>query len=225
MTLSEIVNHLRCSVLKDTASPKLWSDTELVLYVNEAYKDFAIRTHNIVDDETSDYCTFNTVVNTDTYALDKVVLRVDEMGIAEYDGADLTNYTVMASRTRNQLRRSFNHGRPSYFTSQARSHSVRLHPIPDAVYAIEMVVARKPSRDLQNSRDIPEIDEEYHIHLADFAAYRALINNDVDGGNPRAAERFRASYDLAVRDCKRAMARLRLSEPQARNSWTGKRRL
>jgi hypothetical protein len=225
MNLAELVSHTRCSVLRDTAVPQLWSNTELIRFLNFGYKDFAIRTHNIIDDTTAAYCTFDTVVGQDIYELNDAVLLIDELGIAEYDVDNvLTNYTPLRDCTREQGRRSFISGRPCRYTAQVRTKTLRLLPTPDAVYTIEMVVARKPKKDLAADGDVPEIAEEYHLNLCDFAAWRALTNNDPDGSNMVAAKTFRDIYDLAVRDAKRAFGRQRLGvNPQARSNWTGKR--
>ena len=228
MTLQEIMVHLRCSVLRDTAIPQLWSDTELLRFINQAQMEFAIRTHNIVDDTTDEYTTFDTVAGQAIYPLSKKIVHVSEVGVVEYDLTDPqapveTNYTVLRSRTRNQLRRRYSKGCPNYYTLQVRSHSIRFDPIPDDAYTIEMVVARKPVRDMANEKDVPEIDEEWHLNLCDFAAFRALTNNDPEGANMSAAKEFRDLWDTAVRDCKRQMSVLRASEtPRARVNWTGK---
>ena len=230
MKLNELVSHTRCSLLRDTAKPQLWTDTELVRFLNCGYKDFAIRTHNIIDDATPAYTTFDTVIGQDVYDLDPVVLLINELGIAEYDITDpllplLTNYTPLQDRMRGQGKRIFMSGRPYYYTAQVRTNSIRLIPTPDAVYTIEMVVARKPKYDLSQGTDTPEINEEYHLNLCDFAAWRALTGNDPDGTNMTAGKAFRDIYDLAVRDAKRALARERLGvSPQGRANWTGKKR-
>jgi hypothetical protein len=100
-----------------------------------------------------------------------------------------------------------------------------LYPVPDDVYEVRLIVARKPLKSLVTSKDVPEIDDEYHISLCDFAAWRALNNNDPEGSNMAAAKEFRASWDLTIRDVRRDMARMRLGvKPQARANWTGKQR-
>lgn len=227
MTLAELVNHLRCNVLRDSAKPQLWSDTELVRYLNLAEKEFARRTHIIVDDTTAAYTTFDTVAGQGVYDLHVGVLEVKQAGTVEYDTEDPpneTSYHYMRDRTRSQNRRRFSSGRPNCYTAQVRSHSIRLDPIPDAVYTVELEVARLPKSEMQAGNHSPEIDEEYHLNLCDFAAWRALTNNDPEGSNMTAAKEFRAVWDLCIRDTKRALTNLRSGvNPTARTNWTGKR--
>lgn len=227
MNLAELVQHLRCNLLRDTAKPQLWSDPELVRYLNQALNEFCHRTHYIIDDETAKYTVITTEAGKAVYPLHADVLKVYAVGIAEYDSEDppnLTNYTPLRSGTRNQVRRSFLSGRPSCYTAQTRTSALRLSPIPDAAYTIEMTVARKPQREMSKGTDTPEIDSEYHLGLCDYAAYRALLSNDPDAGNEDAANKFFNSWGLYIRDAKRNIAYERSGDfPQARNSWTGKR--
>lgn len=228
MTLQELVNHTRCNVLRDTATPSLWSDLEIARYINQAVKEFAIRTHDIVDDTTPAITTFATVAGQQVYDLHASVIMVNEVGLVEYDitvdPAEETSYTPLQDRTRRQLRRRFSKGRPTAYTAQVRTHSMRLDPTPDAVYTVEMVVVRKPLVDMTNAKQSPEIDEHYHLNLCDFAAFRCLSNNKPEGADMAAGDDFKTLWDLAVRDAKRAITNMRAGvNPQARNNWTGKR--
>lgn len=225
MTLSELISHVRVALLRDTAIPALWSDAEITRYLNQATKEFAIRTHAIVDDETPAVVTFDTVVGQHTYDLHASVLRVDEAWIAEYDDDELIGVTELRDRTRGQNRYKFSKGKPCIYTVQTRTNAMRLYPTPDAVHTIEMVVARKPLVDMSSTGDEPEIAEEWHLNLCDYAAYRCLVNNRPEGAEMQAGGvDFKSIWDLAVRDAKRQIASQRAGEkPQARSNWTGKR--
>lgn len=227
MNLRELVNHTRCNVLRDSAVPSLWSDNEIVRYLNQAEKEFAIRTHDIVDDTTVAVTQFITVPGQQVYTLHKSVIMVNELGLVEYDEEDPPNevsYSPLKDRTRQQLRRRYSKGRPTAYTAQVRTGSIRLDPIPDAAYTIEMVVARKPLRSMSQELHVPEIDEQYHLNLCDFAAFRCLTNNKPEGSDMAEGSEFKALWDLAVRDAKRAITNERAgTNPRAWVNWTGKR--
>tara|TARA_R110002049_G_scaffold61446_1_gene163663 strand:+ start:8869 stop:9573 length:705 start_codon:yes stop_codon:yes gene_type:complete len=229
MNLKELVNHTRCFILRDTALPTLWSDTEITRYLNQAEKEFAIRTHEIVDDETPAVVKFTTVAGQAAYDLHASIITVNSVGIVEYDTTDSenpveTNYTPLEDRTRRQMRRRYAKGRPCQYTTQARTQAIRLDPIPDGAYTVEMVVARKPLQPMTQGLHVPELSEEYHMHLCDFAAYRCLTNNRPEGADMASGAEFKTLWDLAVRDAKRAIANMRAGvNPQARSNWTGKR--
>jgi len=224
MNLGDLMGHLRCNVLRDQAPPYLWSDTELLRYINEAQSIFARRTHCITDDE-SDFTTFQTVVGEKSYSLDPRIIFVAEAGIVSDDGnGGNLSYCELVDRTRGQLKNSFVPGRPSAYNLQVASQKMRLYPVPDDVYTVVMMVARKPLYPLVNTKDQPEINEDYQLALTDYAAWKALTNNDPEKANMASALDFKASWSMAVRDAKRDLARLRAgSTPRARANWTGKR--
>jgi hypothetical protein len=49
MTLNELRGHLRVSLLRDSALPYLWQDSELTRYLNDAEAMFARRTFCFTD--------------------------------------------------------------------------------------------------------------------------------------------------------------------------------
>lgn len=214
MTLGELVAHLRHSILRDTARKGLWSDEELVRYLNEAQNLFARRTHQLADD-TSTFTFLDTEEGTATYALDDRIVFVSE--IRHEDG------TLLLDRTRKQAACRQGEGRPMIYTLGAAHKFMRFWPTPDGVYTLDLLVARKPLEQMVADDDEPEIEEDYHLTLCDWAAYRALRNNDPEGSNTVAADGFRADWDLRVRDAKRDVFRLRAGDnPTARANWTGK---
>lgn len=223
MNLSELIGHLRCSVLRDDAKPYLWQDTELLRFINQAQNEFCRRTLCLIDDSSS-FASFQTVSGQASYSLDDRIIFVGELGIETDDGNGNLSYHELVDRTRHQLRNSYSQGRPYGFNLQVATNKIRFYPVPDAVYQIRMVVGRLPLRDLQNGKDVPEIPERYHLTLCDYAASLALMNNDPERAQMQAMRDFRGSWDLHVRDAKREFTNLRSGPtPKARANWTGKR--
>ena len=222
MTLRELLGHLRCNVLRDTAVPPLWSDTELIRYLGQAEALFARHTHILTDSE-SDFTTFDTVAGQNLYALDKRIIFVAEAGIVLTAEDNSQSWHPLRDRTRVQLRNNFVQGRPNEYTAQVNKQSIRLSPVPDDVYTVQLSVARKPKKVMTQPAESPEIDEEYQLALCDYAAWQALMNNDPDGSNTVAADKFRDKWDLVLRDVKRDMSKQRAGAyPRARGNWTGK---
>jgi hypothetical protein len=223
MTLSELMGHLRCAVLRDEGLPYLWQDAELLRYLNQAQLEFCRRTHTLQDDGSA-FTTFDTVIGQNVYELDSRIIFVGECGVVLDDGNGNLSYHDMRDRTRGQLKNSYIAGRPNTYTLQVARQKIRLSPVPDAVYTVRMVVARKPLNDMVQARDEPEIPEDYHLTLCNFAAMKALMNNDPERAQMQAAGEFRSQWDLDIRDAKRYMTHMRSGvSPQARSNWTGKR--
>lgn len=226
MEFQELLGHLRANVLRDRALPELWSDTELKLYLNEAQVEFARRTHCLVDDEAA-FTLFETVVGEAQYALDNRILFINTAHVRkptpDDPGAVPEDWTLMRDYTRGRIPRTITQRRPCAYTAQCNRNSFRLAAPADDVYEIQLMVARKPLAAMVAATDTPEIDEDYHLALVDYAAWRALSNNDPEKANMASGKDFRAAWDLQVRDAKRDIARLHAgATPQARGNWTGK---
>lgn len=223
MTLSELRAHTRSALLRDEALPYLWQDAEIDRYLNEAYRLFTVRTHVLVSSE-ADFCTFDTEPGTWTYAIDTRVVQVNEAYIESCaDTNSPPTYHPLRDLTRRQQPYRGLSGRPMSYMMQVGSSRMRLSPVPDDVYTVRMICAHKPIRQLTSDTIRNELPEEYELALCDYAATRALRNNDPERANMQAAALFEAQWEKQVRDCKRDMAVLRAgADAQARNNWTGK---
>lgn len=222
MKLKELLAHVRCSKLRDTALPQLWGDPELLRYFNQAQKEFAVRTHCLVDD-TEDFTTFDTVVGQQVYDLDQRIVFVGEADILVGESGS-ENWLPLHDAMRHKVRRTKSAGRPSCYTAQVRTNTLRLAPVPDAVYTIQLVVAHKPLEPLNSPDQEPEIDELYHLALTDYVVWQALVSNNPEGADMASATGFRNAWDVAIRDAKRDIMRMRAgANTQARSNWTGKR--
>ena len=76
MTLQDIINYSRKSILNDYTIPYAWHDDELVVYANESYMTITRDAKVLVDSSTAAVCQVATVAGTFDYALDSSVLYV-----------------------------------------------------------------------------------------------------------------------------------------------------
>ena len=216
MTLNELLRHLRYNLLRDVTEPHLWGVDEMTRVLNEAQGLFARRTH-ILTDDSSDLTVLKLKPGKPRYQLDPRIIHVLEV-------RDDTGRLLM-DRRRRQLPRSLGEGKPLAYTLGSGASSIRVSPAPDDEYEYEMLVARRPKKGLTMGHEEPEIPEEYHLTLCDWAAYRLLRNNDAEGANADAAEGFMVEWERAVIEAKRDAMRWRMgSNPNATRNWTGARR-
>lgn len=221
MTLAELRAHTRSALLRDEAVPYLWTDAELDRYLNEAYRLFAVRTHCFVSEDEG-RCYIITIPDVDLYEIDASIVAIKEAYVGDADTGKLQGELIIRDRTRGQLPYTNVGGRPMYMNAQVATHKVRVSPVPDAAYMINMHVAHKADP-LEADCDENLLPEEYELALCDYAAYRALINNDPEKANMASSKEFKAQWDMQVRDAKRDFAVLRAGpSAQARNNWTGK---
>lgn len=214
MTGKELLNYLRTDILRDAVSPYLWSDALLYRLLSQGEAIHARRTHSIVDDTQ----TISTSIDEPGYDLPEGTIFVLSARV-DTRSRDMPSYTRKAIPS--HLLTST--GEPSIFTLDERTNALRVYPVPDAAYTINLRTARLPSTAIA-SAVTPEIPTRYHEDLAEYAAWRALQSNDVDGQNTKSAERHKADWEQRVSDAKRELYRMQLgSNPSAVSSWTGKR--
>lgn len=214
MTGQELLDYLRVDVLRDNAVPYLWSDALIMRFLADAENIFARKTYALLDDTQS----ITTEIGVATYALPAGTIFVYSAAISD-QSRDLGNFTRRFIP--NNLAAST--GTPTVFTCDESARKVRLYPVPDAVITVNLRIARLPTTALATYSS-PEIPEEYHLDLAEYAASGCLLNNDVDGQNTKAADRHMASWLMRLSEAKREYYRFRTgANPNAVRSWTGRR--
>lgn len=214
MTGQELVDYLRVDILRDSALPYLWSDDLILRMLSEAESKFARETYALA----SNTPTIATVAGTSTYAVPTGTLYVFSAAIST-SAADLMNYTrkIIPSNLASAT------GTPAIFVNDESARTVRFYPVPDAVVTVNLRTARLPTSAITLYTS-PEIPSEYHLDLVEYAAWRLLQNNDVDGSNVGASDRHRADWFKRLSDAKREYYRFRLgSNPTAVQSWTFRR--
>jgi len=252
MNLGELLEELRENILNDRSnqvsgpSDYLWSDSTLIRYINEAQRRFARLGLVLRDATTPQCCTVALALNTVNYVLDPSVVAVlsakyplDPGDLARAGHAALGTYNtpdpyffnptylsnlppgkVMAWSTDEQVSADDN-GSMSVVT-------MRVYPAPIDPFAtsLQLRVARLPLDKLCDMEDVPEIPEDHHIDMLDWAAYRALRVVDHDKGDPERAAEFKQSFADHVEEAKKA-AQLKMFVPMqwgfGRNGFTWER--
>lgn len=231
MTLGELLAELRENILHDRSdrtagSPDyLWSDETLVRYIDQAHKRFARDGLVLRDASTPDTCQITLQSGVDRYALHPSVLGVISARL-DGDTADLirTGHNALAGYQSPETY-AFDlsnvpltqYGKPlAYATDEGfvgddyDSLSVitlRVFPLPSATYTNQKIylrVVRLPLEPLTSSNlsAVPEIPEDYHLDMLDWAAYLALRIVDVDAGWSSRANEFRASFEEHVKNAR-----------------------
>lgn len=203
--VSVLLDHLRNEVLRDIPQPQLYSEDALVRGLNEAYQKFARQTHIFVDEQPL------TLTPGDRFfELPPQTIFVREVW---FDGGYLTPFTRRAKPK--QLI-----GPPRAYSTDTGHRRIRLYPEPDDTYEVEIHRAFAPAAiDAQGSVDL---DDEWAFLLTDWAAYRALVNNDPDATASVSPEPFLNSWLAGMRSAKQEVIRESMGDnPSAQpRSWT-----
>lgn len=206
-TTEELLTQLR-SDLDDPLLPgdgqypdedSLWADAELLQYIDEAQKEFAVRTLAIPDSST--YVSTVTA-NSPWVTIDEniVEIRVGYLTTAKHEVSPTTlvdiergfgdsDYnTVSFSDWRNAT------GTPRYAVTDLEAGKARLVPTPTANDMIEWSVYRLPAT-ISEDCDDPEIESQYHYHLLTYAKFKAYMKQDAEVFDPGKAQIYRQEWE------------------------------
>lgn len=201
MTLADLLYGTRL-ILDDLVLPYQWESADLTRFLNEAQDQFARRTFCFLDSESA-FTRITTAANQGRYPLDPLILAV----VSAEDEQYTPLYPAMTIRTSSTAT-----GKPTRFTTRQNNKSILFWPVPDDSYEIQLLVARRPLAPMEDDEDEPEIPEEWHTTLCDWAAYKALTLTDPDHKNLKAGMERRADWEMQVRDAKREYYRFFTTE-------------
>lgn len=236
MTLEGLLELLRESILNDRtdrtsgSSDYLWTDKTLVTYINEAQRKFAVGALCLRDATTAEVCRITLAEGQAVYPVHKSVLSVMSAKRPEFEGDILRVGHSLFSQFRGPGERwydpntynSLPAGAPVAFSTDEAVNdidgdsfeqiSLRVYPAPSAALAgktIQLRVIRKPIEPLTINapQATPEIPEDHHIEMLDWAAYLALRIVDDDAGSPARAREFAASFEASVTRGRKAAMR------------------
>lgn len=233
MNLAELLQLLRGSILNDRSdrasgsSDYLWTDETLVTYINEAQRRFAVQGLVLRDASTDEVTKITLVPGQSIYPLHESVIAVMS---ARRDGyqADLNRVghaALGAYRAPSDswvdpsavtglpagvtLAYSTDEGLSDFDSAMLSQVALRVYPPPAAADTIRLRVVRKPIQKLVLGADsqTPEIPEDHHIEMLDWAAYLALRIVDDDAGAARRSLEFRASFEQHVKEARTLVMR------------------
>lgn len=187
------------SELDDIKVPPLWSDEEIVAYLNEAVQEACERAYLIEDRATPTVCVVTLEPGVDTYSLHPSVFQIKRL---TFRGRPLGGTSVQAlddecpgweGRT----------GQPRAFIFEQASGAlparVRLVPTPAQAEPINLTVYRGALKKLSADMDQckPEIHERYHARLKDWVYRCAYLKQDVETLDRSRAAEFEGLFTQA----------------------------
>lgn len=230
MNLRELLDETRRNILRDVSTAveqqngdELWGDDALVLYIRDAEDKFAAGTLCLRDSKTPATCEITLAAGVDEYQLNKKVIACYA---AIYDGSVSLARTSHATRfgargditPKSATRQPMGVGEPRMFYTDRDTGYLGVYPVPgpsEAGKVIRVQVARRPIVPLStaNMDAEPEIPDEFHLDLLEWAVWRALRNHDADiDGDPAniaivmaRANSHKKRFEDAMSECKRQM--------------------
>lgn len=229
MNLRDLLTELRKNVLRDISTAvdgrvsdgALWDDDSLILYIRDAEEKFATGTLCLRDSISTEVSRVQLIAGEADYKLDKRVIAVYSAQLDRRVNLGRTTYSTRYGSVPNITPTAASYesqttGEPRLFYTDKDSGYVGFHPAPSADNAgleVRLQVARLPLNPLTRN-DLnaePEIPQEYHLDLLEWATWRALRNHDADiDGDPAniqivmaRASQHKKRFEDAVAECKR----------------------
>lgn len=197
MNVEQFIERFRIE-RQDTAEPCLWSDAEIVNWLNDAVEEACQRAHILIDG-TSAFTSFTVAAGTEytqlpSYVLDILRLSVDGRRI---DPTSIEELDSLDSRWESR------EGRPQGWIFE-RNGTLRLFPTPSENVTVKIRVSRLPIDTL--SADIgtgePEIPLQWHTKLLNWVYRCALMKNETETQDKAKADDYEARFiaDFGIRE-------------------------
>lgn len=185
MNVNELIAVFR-NETADVEAPYLWTDDEVIAYLNDAYTMF-VRFLGGVPDSTSGICTIPFLANATTVALDPAIIRVVR-AFRDSDGAEVniienTDTPLVKDGTGklSLLRVGSSTGPVQFLVLGSDPLSASLHPVPLIADSLVMQVRRLPTTALVAGTGTPsDIRSEHHLHLLKWVKSLAYRKQDSD---------------------------------------------
>lgn len=237
MNLTELLEYTAKQFLDDRVdlldgdSDELWSDSYLVRQLNQAQRIIARRAWVIIECGVAPAGVITLVTGKELYPLHKSILRVydatpttqtaplgrtDDSNIRspyppKADAFDLGVAASLAGLTLNSP------GAPLVIASDAASRTLRVSPAPAAAQnGLQLLfkIARLPIKELtlDDLKGCPEIPEDYHMDLCEYAAGKALTLPNVDSGNKVDGRALLEAFDAVVKEARRDRQRAEFND-------------
>lgn len=196
MKVAEFITDFRADLV-DNDTPPLWSDADIVRYLNDAVQEANVRAFLTEDRATPAVCAVTLVPDVSTYQLHPSVFEIkratlrgrplDETSVEELDD-DCPGWENWK-------------GSPRLFifdqASGARPASIRLVRIPTQADTLSLTVYRGALNPLTaaNGTAKPELPERFHERLKDWVYRCAYLKQDADAFDKSKAIEFEASFE------------------------------
>lgn len=211
MNAGQIISLFRSDVRDDTA-PYLWSDTECLAYLSDAYSMFA-RLIGGIADSSSEACEVYAGANYPFVELHPSILRILSATREDNRKVDIVNYTDLDKIRVESYGRAVplnldTVGEVIAMVVGEQADQARLVQIPAVSQLIKLRIYRLPLKGITSTTStLKEIDSMHHFHLIRWMEHLAYQKQDADAFNPQksmeAGQVFRAYCQQVEREWER----------------------
>lgn len=204
LTLADLRRRAR-SRLDDTVVPYLWSDTDLLDYINDTVRDASIRANLVVQDDIAIPFTQKVDLTWNSkYALSSGVLQVKSIYLDSLPSINLRQTSFRRQDAYSGSRPVFNGSPFAYALDQTQAgsgddlgifvRSVTFIGAPVKADTARISIIRLPAL-MADDFDVPEIDEIWHPYLISGITGFAYLKRDADTFDPKRSARDFSEFE------------------------------
>lgn len=224
MNLGDLLKSCR-ELLGDEAQPYLWDDSELTRFLNNGVREACLRARLLKDDALSlpEICVLSLPANQPIvrYHRDILVVRSGHLLGATHKLWSLTSESMDRHRP-NWESDSQQPGQPRYLIMDLAQKTLRIFPVPDQDYTLNIRVWRMPREKelMRNKGDCPVIHLPDPEELKHWVAHEAEMRKDSESEDAQRSGQHLALFEqrFGPRPSLHEMARWADSPPRVRHA-------
>jgi hypothetical protein len=200
MLVPDLIVALREDFLDDKRKPYLWEDDQLLRYLNQAELQACLRAELIKDSTTAEdnddnpLCSLAVVSTTASYLVSPKIIRVISLKPAALS-CTLTQKTVGEMDAQINNWRADSGDLVFFIFGDVERDRLTFYRKPSANDTAALIVARYPLADMTISdTSSPEVPEEHHYDLLDWAAHLAYRKPNSDTFNLPMSQMYEQSF-------------------------------
>jgi len=190
MNSTDLLAQFRLDIV-DTVEPQLWSDAELLHYIDDAQKMFC-RLVGGIGDGSSALTVLPWDTTTDWLAVSPLILKFrDAWQVSDGQPIDIINYEDMAARG---VRFDGRTGIPRVLVIGIEPGRARLYPFPSNTDTIQLIVDRLPLRTIDDVDEVLEVQDQHFTGLLLWAKSMAYDKQDADTFDRNKQQEFEGKF-------------------------------
>lgn len=208
MNSTELLTEFRNSVF-DLAEPQMWSQEEILGYMDDAQKMFCRFTGGLADSSTPEITRITAKANEEFVSYDPRILKLRSVvRVSDGKNIPIVNYED------HQFGEAWDddYGRvssSSVLTTQTGdirqvitgldANKLRVVYIPEVDTPLRLIVMRLPLREVCQLKQTLEVDEQHHRHLILWMKHLAYAKQDAETFDKTASESGKADFEAYCR--------------------------
>ena len=193
MFVNELVARYRLAA-NDRQEPFFLSDSDVIGFLAEAEDQACIRSRLIHESADPDICRIALDTGTDHYDVHPVLFEISNARVKMEGSSQWEPLRMVSVEWLDYHRRDWRDdvGTPAF--AVFNHQKLRLVPTPDRAGEVKLEGYRLPKVSMTTGSDIPEIGAAHHLHLVDWALYRAFSVPDSEFIDPQRAASAEAGF-------------------------------